>query len=95
MSMRIYKKKIDIKQGERDYKKWMVMLKEMKSNAGIDSIDQKLNMMIIKYEKNLQRAGIDITASEGGNNVVNINDEYNDDNHNYIGLDTVGISVGV
>jgi len=74
------------------------MSKEMKSKAGkevIDSIDQKLSMMIIKYRKNLQRAGIDITASEGGNNVVNINNDYNDDNHDYIDLDTVSISVEV
>ncbi len=99
-SLRIYKKKINIKQGDRDYNKFMAILKEMKSNAQkevCDSIDQRLSMMIIEYGKNLQRAGINITASEGGNNVVNINNnEDNDDNNNnYIGLDIVSISVGV
>jgi len=56
----------------------MVILKEMKSNAGkevIDSINQNLSMMNIESGKNLQRAGINITVSEGGNNVVYINDD--------------------
>jgi len=47
------------------------------NNVGNKAIE-KLSMMIIKYRKYLQKAGIDITASEGGNNVVNIND--NEDN---------------
>jgi len=91
--MRLHKKKIDIKQGERDYKKWMAMLKEVKSSAGkqaIDQIDQKLCKMIIDYGKNLQRAGIDVTST-GEKNAIKVNDNEYNSNKDYIDLETVGI----
>jgi len=53
-----YKKKIDIRQGEKDYTKWMGQLKMIKSKGSMEAInklDQKLCSMIIKYQKNYRR----------------------------------------
>jgi len=52
--------KTSIKQGERDYKKWMGILMDVKSSMGkeaIDQINQKLCMMIIKHEKTCREQG--------------------------------------
>jgi len=53
-----YKKKIDIRQGGKDYNKWMGLLKKIKSTGGkeaINKMDQKLCSMIIKYQKTTER----------------------------------------
>jgi len=41
---RIYKKKIDIRQGEKDYKKWMTTIQMLKKNygkQGVDNVDKR------------------------------------------------------
>jgi len=45
-----YKKKVDIQQGEKDYKKWMIKLKSLKANHGksmIDKVDQVIKKLIL------------------------------------------------
>ena len=94
---REYKKKINIKQGEKDYKKWMTALKKIKNSGGakgIEKMDQALCRMIVEYRKKLKDEGIDVTegASE---EIVEINDNGKDDDGNYVDLETVGWTTGV
>ncbi len=91
---RIYKKKIDIKQGEKDYKKWMNQLKTMKSSGGkqlIDAMDKRLSKMIQEYKVQLAQQGYEYDASAPftDQDVVNVVDS--DDDKDYVDLETVGI----
>jgi len=51
----IYKKKIDIRQGEKDYKKWMTTIQMMKKygKQGVDNVDKRLTAIIGNYCKQL------------------------------------------
>ena len=62
---REYKKKVDIKQGEKDYKKWMNQLKLIKSSHGKDGIikmDERLSIMIQEYKILLAQQGYNYEA---------------------------------
>ncbi len=88
-----YKKKINIRQGEKDYKKWMGQLKMIKSKGGkevIDKMDQKLCSMIVEYRKKLQKDGVDVAPEVADADIVEVPDSYHENNNNYVDLDTVG-----
>jgi len=90
---REYKKKVDIKQGEKDYKKWMNQLKLIKSSHGKDGIikmDERLSIMIQEYKILLAQQGYDYEADAvpADQEVVNVADS--DDDKEYIDLETVG-----
>jgi len=90
-----FKKKIDIKQGKKDYKKWMGIIKRIRNSEGekgIDCMDQNLCKMIVEYGKKLLKEGIDLTMS-ATIDVVHV--PGSDDDIDYIDLDTVGTSVGM
>ncbi len=90
---RTYKKKIDIRQGEKDYKKWMGQLKMIKSKGGkeaIDKMDQKLCSMIVEYRKKLQMDGVDVAPEVADADIIEVLDSNNENNNNYVDLDTVG-----
>jgi len=83
----IYKNKIDIHQGEKDYKKWMTTIKEMKKEKGkqgVDKVDKCLALIISNYRKQLIQRGVDVT--ERVQEVVDVPD---DDDH--IDFEAVGI----
>jgi len=83
----IYKKKIDIWQGKKDYKKWMATIQTMKKEKGkqsVDKVDKLLMLIISNYHKQLMQQGVDVTKKV--QEVVNINN--NDD---YADFEAVGI----
>jgi len=82
----IYKKKIDIQQGEKDYKKWMTtiqMLKKEYGKQGVDNVDKCLTT-IINYCKQLMQRRVDIR--EKVQEVVNVPDD-----NDYVDFEAVGI----
>jgi len=84
---RIYKKKIDIHQGEKDYKKWMTTIQTMKKNygkQGVDNVDKRFTAIIGNYRKQLLQRGVDIT--EKVQEVVNVADD-----NDYVDFTAVGI----
>jgi len=84
---RMYKKKIDVRQGEKDYKKWMTAIKEMKKEKGkqgVDMVDKRLSSIIGNYRKQLMQRGVDVT--ERIQEVVDVPDD--DD---YVDFEAVGI----
>ena len=63
---REYKKKVNICEGEKDYKKWMAKLKTVKNRSGkmiIDRVDQTICCLIIQHWNKLLQQGIDVAAS--------------------------------
>jgi len=90
---RSYKKKIDIRQGEKDYKKWMKQLKIVKSTGGkeaINKMDQKICSMIIEYRKKLQKDGVNVSSEIANADIIDVPDSDNENNNNYVDLDMVG-----
>jgi len=96
---REYKKKVNICEGEKDYKKWMAKLKTVKNTSGkmiIDRIDQTICSMIMQHQNKLLQQGIDVAASVPAEETVNVPDSNNE--KDYVNLETVGIetvSIGV
>jgi len=91
---RIYKKKIDIKQGKKDYKRWMNQLKTIKSNGGkeaINAMDKHLSKMIQEYKIQLSQQGYEYDASTpfSDQDVVNVVDSNKD--KDYVDLETIGV----
>ena len=87
----MYKKKINIKQGKKDYKKWMAQLKSIKNDKdNIKKMDENLSSMIIEYRKKLQNEGTDI-LEESTADVIDVPDSDDDEENNkYIDFDTLG-----
>jgi len=88
---REYKKKVNIHEGEKDYKKWMAKLKTVKNRSGkmiIDRVNQTMCCLIIQHRNKLLKQGIDVAASVPAEETVNVPDS--DDNKDYVNLDTVG-----
>jgi len=86
-------KKVDIKQGEKDYKKWMNQLKIIKSShgkEGITEMDKQLTKMIQEYKVILAQQGYDYDADAVPVNQEVVNVEDSDDDKEYINLETVG-----
>ncbi len=86
-------KKVDIKQGEKDYKKWMNQLKIIKSShgkEGITEMDKQLTKMIQEYKIILAQQGYDYDADAVPANQEVVNVEDSDDDKEYINLETVG-----
>ena len=84
---RMYKKKIDVRQGEKDYKKWMTAIKEMKKEKGkqgVDMVDKRLVSIIGNYRKQLMQWGVDVTER-----IQEVVDVPNDDD--YVDFEAVGI----
>jgi len=84
---RIYKKKIDIRQGEKDYKKWMTTIQTLKKDngkQGVDNVDKRLTSIISNHRRQLMQQGVDIR--EKVQEVVNVPDD--DD---YVDFEAVGI----
>jgi len=84
---RIYKKKIDIRQGEKDYKKWMTtiqMLRKEYGKQGVDNVNKRMTAIIGNYRKQLMQRGVDIR--EKVQEVVNV-----PDNNDYIDFKAVEI----
>jgi len=91
---RSYKKKIDIKQGEKDYKKWMGQLKMIKSNGRKEALmkmDKKLCSMIVEYKKKLQNDVVNVSSEVADADIIDVPDSDEDENkNNYVDLDTLG-----
>jgi len=90
---RYYKKKIDIRQGEKDYKKYLGQFKIIKSKGGNETIkkmDEKLCSMIIAYRKKLQNEGVNVASEVADADIVEVPDSDDENNNNYVDLDTVG-----
>ena len=84
---RIYKKKIDIRQGEKDYKKWMTTIQTLKKEngkQGVDNVDKRLTSIISNHRRQLMQQGVDIR--EKVQEVVNV-----PDNDDYVDFEAVGI----
>jgi len=84
---RMYKKKIDVRQGEKDYKKWMTAIKEMKKEKGkqgVDMVDKRLSSIIGNYRKQLMQRGVDVTKR-----IQEVVDVPDDDD--YVDFEAVGI----
>ena len=89
---REYKKKVNICEGEKDYKKWLSKLKKVKVRSGkmiIDRVDQMICHLIIQHRNKLLQQGIDIAASVPAEETVDVPDS--DDDKDYVDLDTVGL----
>jgi len=88
-------KKVDIKQGEKDYQKWMSQLKAIQSKHGKEAIvgmDKKICSLIIFYRNKLMEEGFDVMADAAQQEIIDVQDS--DDKKEYIDLDTVGQSTG-
>ena len=90
----IYKKKIDFKQGKKDYKRWMNQLKTIKSNGGkqvINAMDKHLSKMIQEYKIQLSQQGYEYDAGVpfSDQDVVNVVDSNED--KDYVDLETIGV----
>ncbi len=93
-SKREFTKKIDIKQGKKDYKKWMNQLKTTKSSGGkqlIDAMDKRLSKMIQAYKVQLAQQGYEYNASVpfSDQDVVNVVDSDKDKDN--VDLETIGV----
>ena len=89
---REYKKKVNICEGEKDYKKWLSKLKQVKVRSGkmiIDRVDQTICHLIIQHRNKLLQQGIDVAASVPAEETVDVPDS--DDDKDYVDLDTVGL----
>ena len=89
---REYKKKVNIHEGEKDYKKWLSKLKKVKVWSGkmiIDRVDQTICRLIIQHRNKLLQQGIDIAASVPAEETVDVPDS--NDDKDYVNLDTVGL----
>jgi len=85
-----YKMKVDIKQGEKDYQKWMLQLKAMQCKGGkkaVANMDKKLCHMIITYWSKLMEEGIDVMADAAQQEIVDVH--HSDEEKEYIDLDMV------
>jgi len=86
-------KKVDIKQGEKDYKKWTKQLKNIKSSRGKEGIaemDKQPTKMIQEYKILLAQQEYDYEADADPSNQGVVNVEDSDDDKEYIDLETVG-----
>jgi len=88
----IYKKKIDIKQGKKDYKRRMNQLKAIKSNGrkeAIDAMDKCLSKMRQEYKIQLSQQGYEYNAGMpfSDQDVVNVVDSNED--KDYVDLETI------
>jgi len=89
---REYKKKVNICEGEKDYKKWLSKLKKVKVQSGktiINRVDKTICHLIIQHRNKLLQQGIDVPVSVPAEETVDVPDS--DDNKDYVNLDTVGV----
>jgi len=89
---REYKKKVNIREGEKDYKKWLLKLKKVKVRSGKtinNRVDQTICRLIIQHRNKLLQQGIDVAASVPVEETVDVPDS--DDDKDYVDLDTVGL----
>ena len=86
-------RKNDIWQGEKDYKKYLGQFKMIKSkgrNESIKKMDEKLCSMFIAYCKKLQNKGMNVASEVADADIVEVPDSDDENNNNYVDLDTVG-----
>jgi len=72
-------------------------LKMIKSKGGREAIkkmDQKLCLMIVKYQKKLQKDGVNVASEVADADIIDVPDSDNENNNNYVNLDTLGGTVG-
>jgi len=89
-----FQKKIGIKQGKKDYKKWMNQLKTIKSSGGkqlIDAMHKQLSKMIQEYKVQLAQQGYEYDASVPFSDQDVVNVVNSDKDKDYVDLETVGI----
>jgi len=66
------------------------MIKSKGRNESIKKMDEKLCSMIIAYCKKLQNKGVNVASEVVDADIVEVPDSDDENNNNYVDLDTVG-----
>jgi len=66
------------------------MIKSKGRNESIKKMDEKLCSMIIAYHKKLQNEGVNVASEVADADIVKVPDSDDENNNNYVDLDTIG-----